>query len=777
MLRSLAWSLVAAAAAPAVLIAQSSPTSSAVAYDFKSRYREIMALEPRTDRVAEVRGLKLVRDAGTFILEEGRVYLLRDVGGRTVGAAFTGQGTFTLSAPMATEQLSIERYLKDKQVSLRLRSVIFLFADSTAAELTRQLTFGPGPSDSDLRAKTREALEYLTDEARYELPVDLTDLLRVYLNGESSPLFWAHMVREGGDPLTFTVNPYLTEGTAMYVRVRRPRSFRYLETVTQFPTAGFTPVPNALPGERQRDAEVGSYTIELTMPETMTGDVSFQAAATLELKSAVPVGPWVAFRLFYKLKVDSVKWADGTPAPLHRDDDSATFWIRLPGVLEAGQVTPIRIWYHGNLTDRFADFFFIESSTSWYPRPLEGRSLATFDLTYHLPRQFMLASVGERVDSSMNGRLVTTRWKTRGPIRNASFNIGAFKEFRPPTVAGALPVSVLWSEDAHRAFKAEGLQERNIKERVGEDVTGALKFFRHLYGEPPTPTFYATEIPYGHGEAFPGLVHLSFVTFVQTSRQGHDEVFRAHEVAHQWWGIGVDYASYRDRWLSEGLSEFSGLWYMQTKRNDNEKYFSFLRDWRIAIMDRSAKAGPISLGHRVRMAAAEGDDYGTIVYYKGAWVAHMLRTLMLDLKTMNEDRFTAMMRDFYTTYRGKRASTEDFRRTVEAHTNTDMRWFFDQWVHGTAIPTYRVATTTEAADGGKVKLTLHVAQDNAPESFKMYVPVTLDFGDKKLARLRVLVTGKRSKIELPLLPEAPRKIKFNDLEGVLADVKMVPALD
>ena len=37
------------------------------------------------------------------------------------------------------------------------------------------------------------------------------------------------------------------------------------------------------------------------------------------------------------------------------------------------------------------------------------------------------------------------------------------------------------------------------------------------------------------------MVHLSWATFQQTSTQGEDEVFRAHEVAHQWWGMGVDF--------------------------------------------------------------------------------------------------------------------------------------------------------------------------------------------------------------------------------------------
>jgi hypothetical protein len=37
--------------------------------------------------------------------------------------------------------------------------------------------------------------------------------------------------------------------------------------------------------------------------------------------------------------------------------------------------------------------------------------------------------------------------------------------------------------------------------------------------------------------------------------------------------------------------------------------------------------------------------------------------------------------------------------------------------------------------------------------------------------VRVKVKGPVSEIELPLMPAEPRNIKFNDLEGVLAEVK------
>jgi aminopeptidase N len=151
----------------------------------------------------------------------------------------------------------------------------------------------------------------------------------------------------------------------------------------------------------------------------------------------------------------------------------------------------------------------------------------------------------------------------------------------------------------------------------------------------------------------------------------------------------------------------------------------------------------------------------------------MLRILLLDLKTMNEDRFTETMQDFYQTYQGKRASTADFRRVVERHTGADMGWFFDEWIYGTALPTYKVAYRVEPTQGGQFRVRLQVQQEGVPDGFVNYVPVTLDLGKDRVARVRVKVTGARAELELPLMPAEPKAVKFNDLEGVLAEVKMV----
>jgi hypothetical protein len=133
----------------------------------------------------------------------------------------------------------------------------------------------------------------------------------------------------------------------------------------------------------------------------------------------------------------------------------------------------LKLHYHGDLIDRFVDFFRIKSSAAWYPRSLEGRSLAKFDLTFTTGSNYLLASVGDRVDSTMSGRTVRTRWVTPGPIRNASFNLGLFKGYDVQE-ENAPPVTVMISEEAHKKLSRVYVQQCKMRERVGADVSKSL---------------------------------------------------------------------------------------------------------------------------------------------------------------------------------------------------------------------------------------------------------------------------------------------------------------
>lgn len=522
--------------------------------------------------------------------------------------------------------------------------------------------------------------------------------------------------------------------------------------------------------EAREPLRIGHYRIE----STIARNLDFAATAELTISALEPARRWIALQLYPGLTVDSVFW-DGVPGTYFRAEDDLTLWVQCDGPSEPGESRRLTVHYRGDVFDKYREWLFIKASASWYPRLL-NRDRATFDLTFHTPEWFAFASVGDRVSSEKRDKVLATRWTTPTAIRNAAFNLGNFDERRVED-SRIPPVTLLISESAHREISRALGRSRGMSRQVREDMVLSLVFFQSLFGEPPVQHFYATEIPYAHGEAFPGLVHLSWGTFQWYREDGEDEVFRAHEVAHQWWGIGVDFASYHDQWLSEGLSQFSGLWYMQTALKSNEKYFNLLRSWRRSIMDNRShlfgsdrKPGPVWLGYR-NASSETADDYGLIVYLKGAWVFHMLRVAMLDLQTMNEDGFTRMLRDFYSSYQGRYASTEDFRAVVERHTGMDMGWFFHQWVYGTAIPTYHVSHEITPRPDGKYHVHLRVRQENVPDDFKALVPVLVDFGDERTTRVKVWVTGSISEIDLPIMPLEPKRVTFNDLEGVLADVK------
>ena len=566
------------------LAAQLSPEPARSEVSYEQRYEELRGLQAAPNRIARVTQLVLKRDAGQFTFGDGTFYLLTPVGGRTMGAVFVGRGSFAFAPPTATEQDRLVRFQKTRTLEVPFSSLVLLFADSTLAELESKLTFGPGQPPSEPRQRFKEAADFLAhDDSKSFDP----DLMAAFLNGESSDLFYAHVDRTGGGPLMFMVNPHEVEGVTLSQRVRHVGWTRRSEVICRF-AAGLKPRDAAVTGSRIDQAAIRSYNITTQLKESGSGDLSFAAHARVAITTAAAKGPWIAFTLFEKLKVDSARWESGAPATVFKGRDASLLWIRLDEALAAGEARTLNLFYHGDLIDRYGDFFFIKSSAEWYPRSLEGRSLATFDLTFHSPSGKLLASVGDKVEQSTSGRTTTSRWVTAGPVRNASFNLGIFKDYTIQE-EGIPPVTVLISEDAHRQLG--GLRQKNMKETVGADVAKSIRFFQHVYGPLPAKQFYATEIPAFHGEAFPGMVHLSFVTFHQTDQQGEDEVFRAHEVAHQWWGVGVDFASYHDQWLSEGFSDFSGLWYLQTVRKDNAKYFGMLDRWRTAILERGRAAG------------------------------------------------------------------------------------------------------------------------------------------------------------------------------------------
>lgn len=768
-----AAAMITLAALPISLLAQSPPAPpGGAAATYLERYGEIAALAPLAGQVAEVSHLVLSRDVGEITLEHGQLYLLSPIGGRTVGAVFRGAGRFRFAPTDRTEQTLMQRFANAPALDVPLTEAILLFADSTARQI-RRLSFGPAPVPDDVTGHVRDLVRSLMGEHQGSFD---SDVMGPLLNGDTAGFFLAHVTRTRGDPVLFQVNTALAEAVQLFRPVSRREWGANWALVTRF-SAHSQPASETRAWRFRGRLRVTSYRMDVRLTERFSADLSLAASATLALVADARVGPWLHLSLDPGLDVDSARWGTGEPALPFKADDDGDLWVRAPRAALPGDTLALTIFYHGNVIDRHGDWFYIDPVTSWYPGNGQGEGPALFDVTYHSPIRYPLVSTGERVDSSRAGSVVTTRWVSRAPVYHATFNLGLFR-IRHIQHPGAPAIDVLISEDAHallrRSLLSRGIflpQQRNMSESVGADISNSLALFTNLYGDPSFEHFFVTEIPYDEGLSFPGMINLSWGTFQNTSLDGFDEFFRAHEAAHQWWGIGIRPATYRDAWLSEGLASFSALSYLQTARRRNDEYYRFLDQYRSNVLAHRDEAGPMWIGYR-NATPETPRGYSDIVYEKGAWIFHMLRLMLLDLNTLRADRFTAMLREYYQSFGGGTASTHDFAAVVERHFGASMLWFFDQWVRRAEIPTYRVAWTHDAAEGGRFRVRLRVSQERVPSEFRMPVVVAVDLGNNRTARFRVEVHGGQTEYTSPLLPAQPLGLTFNEFRSVLAEVRM-----
>ena len=746
--------------------------------EYKTVYDQLNDLKPDPSKMTFIENLKFERDAATFTLKKGYLLFLSPINEKTAGALFIGSGNFRCIPSTDVERKQLARFYEAETLSFDFNQLFLLFTDSTFEELSRPVKFSPLSLSSDAEKAIKKSLEFIQDNNNDQFEYDI---FRTFMYDEQREMFYAH-VRNGSNSLFFNIDPYKEEEISL---ARNQSTGAWVgavwrDIICQFPKKEDTKQSGSTDW-RISNINVDHYALDIRFDS----DLDITASCRMTFRSIIPNRQWLHFDLYYGrnhgLEIDSIVWSNGNHAEFVQEEEDGNIWLYSPEPFPQNEQLQATLYYHGEIIEQLEGWHILESSIRWYPHTDNYRARATFDITFTYPRYFKLASVGVNISTEEKEKFTVSRWVVSTPHRNASFNIDAFEEHE--IKAEGIPAVKVYVSKAHdvsfRNYLAQQgiLSGSHMEKQVGGDIANSLHFFQYVYGQPEFSQFYASEVLSSVSQAFPGLVHLGASTFQNTSRDGSDEALRAHEVAHQWWGISVDFKTYHDQWLSEAFAEYSGLWFMQTTLRNNETFFRKLREYQESIVSNrkfllgtGQPAGPIWLGVRNESFETWG-DYSIIVYYKGAWVLHMIRNMALDLKTMKEDVFHGLMKDFYTTYRGKLATTDDFRRMTEKHLGIEMQWFFKQWVYNTDIPKYEILYKREDLPDGKYKVHCTVKQTNVPDDFQAYVPFFIDFGNNKFARVRCLIKGPITEFDFPILPLKPKEIKFNDLESVLCEIE------
>jgi hypothetical protein len=748
-----------------------------------------------------VTNLDIKRDAGTFRLNSGMVCFAAPVNGKVTAAVFSGDGIFLLAPPTETERKSLKYLTKEDQFNEKFEQLVFRFTDSTYEEIKKAGT----PASPDCNGGMLKDTQSTT---RHKIKRNLdSEILSETLSTEPRGLFVAFIRgKRYDDKEIFELDPNRDASQVEFWTYDDNKwgswaSFDFSEPHSK--------------GSVGRNIRIDHHQLDTKFEKS--GALSGKATTTfVSLRNGLRV---VHFALFPALRVQSVT-ADGQALSFIQEDknDDADFAVILPKPLAAGESFVLTTVYGGKeaVSNEGGGNYFPIARDDWYPNN-EGSSLgeyATYDMTFRIPKGMKMAATGMLVKEYNEGNENTTIWQSEAPQTVAGFNFGRFKveeaKLTKPEVfiqSFANEESPDWvnaiKQAADNHLPGQGgssgvalgsMSTTSLNKKALAEGELAVPLYTEYFGPSLFTHLEITQqTACNFGQSWPGLVWIPICYYfdgtvrhelgMDWGDRGYWKVVTPHEIAHQWWGHTVGFSSSRDQWMSEGFADMSASLYLSMIERDQKKFLTFWRDERELLTERNPQgyraidAAPLTLGYRAGNSRTGGGITRRLIYPKGAYVLHMIRMMMFDSR--NGDKlFKETMQDFVATYRGKAATTEDFKAIVEKHMthsmdldgNHKMDWFFNQYVYGVGEPQYNFHATTEAASDGKTHVKGEITRTGVADTWKDAIPLYVHIGDKTIKLGTIGVVRAPQPFEFTVAGKIDR-VSINDNEDLLAEVK------
>jgi hypothetical protein len=763
---------------------------------------------------AVVNNLLLKRDAGNFTLKSGELYFIAPVEGRVTAAVFIGDGELSLTPPTEIEKHSLRIFTGEGSITEPFTRLVLRFTDKTFEEIKSSPNAtmkSGGPAASQARGFFRDNQELLRKRLRDNR--ELRTLYDLY-NPAREGFFSAFIDGKRFNKLVFLLEPLgVPNATPEEVAL-----LSYGDTDgglwTAFHREEEYKKGTASSSEDNRLIDITHHEIDAAIKGTRlaaTDRITFR-----NLRAGTRVVP---FELFGPLRVSRVQDGDGNDLNFVQEDknEDADFGVIMPKPLEQGKTYQISVQYDGTeaLRDSGGGNFILIPRSTWYPgnaNVLFAEDRAIFDMTFRYPKSFTFVGTGApTAPDTREGDIAVAKWSSgQTELAVAGFNYGLFKkkvindkdtgynvEFYANTeVPGEIRAIQQQIEQAESRGQQTmttlgSISTTAIGDKALADAQNATRIYNVFFGKLPYGRIAMSQQPAANfGQAWPTLVYMPYLAYIDTTQRNQligtrgatNNFWRyvaPHEIAHQWWGHIIGWDSYHDQWMSEGFAEFSASLYVQIIRGD-EKFIDFWEDQRRRIVEASPATkdrkpytvGPVTQGYRLN-SGKTGGVAQRLIYPKGAYILHMLRMMMMQHGKEGDARFQAMMKDFVQTHFNQDVSTEDFKAIVEKHMTKEMNmdgsgkmdWFFNEWVYGTQVPSYKFEYKV-SPDG---TLNGKVTQSGVTDDFMMLVPIYVDMGKgwSRLGSARMI--GNTSvDIKDIKLPSAPKRVAVCAWNDVLA---------
>lgn len=343
----------------------------------------------------------------------------------------------------------------------------------------------------------------------------------------------------------------------------------------------------------------------------------------------------------------------------------------------------------------------------WFPTTNDpSDKLDSLFMRITVPKPLMAISNGLMVGQVDHGDRTTFSWKHRYPISPylISMAIAEYEVFSfeyESAEGDVFPINNYVYKD----------QDLPALKRDAQQTIGLMDLFGDLYGRYPF-----RDERYGHAQIGRSAGGMEHQTISSMANLGFFLV--AHELAHQWFGNKVTNETWSDLWIQEGMATLSeGLPLRYFLGEDD------FRKWLIARREQvmAQPSGSVYVPESVISASNLSRLFDArLTYRKAAWVLNMLRV------HVGDDDFFAGLRSYLDLYAYSTASTDDFRRTLEATSGKPLRTFFDQWVYGEGYPILNINYRPAVGSDGALRLNIrHVGSHASMPVFEFPLDVRL----------------------------------------------------
>ncbi len=487
--------------------------------------------------------------------------------------------------------------------------------------------------------------------------------------------------------------------------------------------------------------DITGYSIDATINPA---DHTLTAATRVTFKALQPV-PTAEFQLHGALKVDKVTNENGvtlngergpdasvlvTPASPLTVGKSYTWTFNYSGALESdagGPVPGLKLAYVGD------PITYLLYAGRWFPMVGYQTDRFTADIHVHVPAGYTVVGSGA-ASAPADASEYDFKWDKPG--FPGTIIAGKFIETSPA------PNIHLYTTAAHKADAQDYAQSALRIFAYYTSTFGMPESIRINVVELPddtVPAYWAPEVAAIAGNRIPGKTAFRLLS---------------NTIAHQWWGSEISPASQNDAWITNGMSRYGELMYLQDTAGETAM--------QAALLDVSAGALaydtiPLTSASQLNVFTPQ---FQSMTLEKGAMVFHMLQW------EVGEDSFNRILRAALSQYTDKPITTADFEKVAEAQSQQQLTPFFSQWLNGTGAPDFNDKYAVYRLGNNKGFRTIGEIQQDL-DLFNMPVELRIET-DGKTENKRVSVVGTDSQYVIDTFGR-PRHILIDPDDWVLKD--------